>query len=222
MRKTLLFIAVCSAAIATAPMALAHDESGGSYSGGNWSGSGSSWDGSGGWGSYGADRPDRAVSYINPDTGAATANPDVAANSSCFAPDRFDVQRLSDPGTANRNVHNDACFFGSSRDSGSTTKLDAPATYQATGVGFISACPDPDGAGPKFAVLSDTNGDGRNDRCFQSGYQMKGMAGDMEFHARLNNSTAEGRQTVVWCYDNDQNGCSDEYVRDTIRIDWTR
>lgn len=216
MRKTLLSIAVCCAAFAAAP-AIAHNDAGGDYS----SGGGSSWTGSGGWGSYGGDRPERAVSYINPDTGAATANPDVAADSSCASPDRYDVQKLSSPGTANRNVHNDACFFGSSYRSGDV-KLDAPATYQSSGVGFISACPDPDGAGPKFAVLSDTNGDGRNDRCFQSGSQNKNAAGDMEFHARLNNTTTAGRQSVTWCYDADQNGCSDEYVRDTIRIDWTQ
>lgn len=96
-------------------------------------------------------------------------------------------------------------------DSGSAArKVDAPATYDSSGVGFISACPDPENAGPKYAVLSDTNGDGRNDRCFQSGYQEKGVAGDLEFHARLNNTTTAGRQSVVWCYDPDRDGCSDE------------
>lgn len=170
-------------------------------------------------------RPQRAVSYINPDTGAATANPDVDPNSSCFNADRSDQQRLSDPGTTNRNVHNDACFFGSrySRwNGGSDEKVDGPATFQATGVGVISACPDPDGAGPKVAVLSDTNGDGRNDRCFQSGYQEKGMAGDNEFHARLNNTTTPGTQSVTWCYDPNKNGCGDEYVKDQITINWVR
>lgn len=179
--------------------------------------------------SHDRNRPDRAVSYINPDAGAATANPDVDPNSSCFSPDRSDTQQLSDPGTANRNVHNDACFFGRSsrdwggdrRDRGSDEKVDGPATYEATGVGFISACPDPDNAGPKVAILSDTNGDGRNDRCFQSGYQEKGTAGDKEFHARLNNDSTTGTQTVVWCYDPDQDGCSDEYIKDTITINWT-
>ncbi len=29
---------------------------------------------------------------------------------------------------------------------------------------------DPDGAGPEYAALSDTNRDGRNDLCFQSSY----------------------------------------------------
>lgn len=197
-----------------APAVIAHSD-GGSYSG-NWGGD-----------RYGQDRPDRAVSYINPDTGTATVNPDVDPNSSCFAPDRADTQKLSDAGTANRNVHNDACFFGRSSSywgggSGSSTKLDAPATFESRGVGVISACPDPDGAGPKFAVLKDTNGDGRKDFCFQSGYQEKGIAGDMEFHARMNNTTTTGTQTVTWCYDQDQNGCSDEYVKDKIQINWVR
>ena len=60
------------------PLALAHGGNGGSTSGG---------------GSYGAshDRGDgrggvRAASYINPDTGAATENPDVDRNSSCTNP----------------------------------------------------------------------------------------------------------------------------------------
>ena len=161
--------------------------------------------------------PSRAVSYINPDLGAATENADVNRDSSCANPDRYDQQKLSDAGTTNRNVHNDACFFSGYRND---TKVDGPATYESKGVGFISACPDPDGAGPKVAVLSDTNGDGRNDRCFQSGYQQKGTAGDLEFHARLNNSTTAGEQYVVWCYDPNQNGCADEYIKDQITIKW--
>jgi hypothetical protein len=182
------------------------------------------------------DRPERAVSYINPDTGAATENADVDPRSSCFSPDRYDTQRLSDPGTANRNVHNDACFFGDDDrdrygdddrdrygdDDRDARKIDAPATYVSSGVGVISACPDPDGAGPKFAILRDRNGDGRNDFCFQSGYQEKGIAGDEEFHARLNNTTTAGSQYVTWCYDSDRNGCSDENVKDRIQINWVR
>ncbi len=97
------------------------------------------------------------------------------------------MQKLSDPGATNRNVHNDACFFEGYRSDGNVSDIDAPATFDSFGVGSISACPDPDGAGPKVAVLSDRNGDGRNDRCFQSGYQDKGqlgvvdVAGDFEF-----------------------------------------
>lgn len=158
-----------------------------------------------------------AVSYINPDTGAATENPDVDPNSDCFNPDQYDDQRLSDSGTANRNVHNDACFLDDRGD-----KVDGLASFQSFGVGFISACPDPDGAGPKVAILSDTDGDGRNDLCFQSGYQEKGMAGDFEFHARLNNTATPGEQNVVWCSDADRNGCTDERNTSDITINWTR
>lgn len=165
---------------------------------------------------YGSYSRGSVVSYLNPDTGSATANPDVNADSSCFRPDTTDNQRFSDPGTANRNVHNDACFL--SRDG---QKLDGPASFQSSGVGFISACPDPDGAGPKTAVNKDTNGDGRNDLCFQSGYQQMGVAGDLEFHARMNNTGMAGRQTVVWCSDANQNGCADEYDTSTVRIDWS-
>ena len=158
----------------------------------------------------------RASSYINPDTGAATANPDVNANSSCFNPDQYDRQAFSPAGTATKNVHNDACFL----DDG--VKVDGAASFQSKGVGFISACPDPDNAGPKVAVLTDTNGDGRNDLCFQSGYQQKGTAGDLEFHARLNNNTGmAGTQYVTWCSDSDRDGCDDEWNKSTIRIDWS-
>ena len=158
----------------------------------------------------------RASSYINRDTGAATENPDVNAGSNCFNPDRFDRQQLSPSGTATRNVHNDACFLDSRGNF-----VEGPASFQSFGVGSISACPDPDGAGPKFAVLSDTNGDGRNDLCFQSGYQDDKGAGDEEFHARLNNTTTLGTQQVVWCSDADMNGCGDERNKAAITIEWT-
>ena len=188
------------------PLALAHGGGGGSGSG-----------------SYGAsyDRGDgrdgvRAASYINPDTGAATANPDVNGNSSCVDPDQRDEQRLSDPGTVNRNVHNDACFLGSGGQ-----KVNGPASFQSSGAGSISACPDPDGAGREYSRLSDTNGDGRNDLCFQSSYQKTGAAGDFEFHARFNNTSMAGTQYVVWCADADADGCRDERVKDDITIRWT-
>jgi len=172
------------------------------------------------YGSYGGGEvgstSGRAASYINPDTGAATANPDVDPTSSCFSPDQNDRQAFSPAGTAAKNVHNDACFL---KDG---LKVDGPASFESRGVGFISACPDPDGAGPKVAVLSDKNGDGRNDLCFQSGYQMKGTAGDLEFHARLNNNTGmAGTQYVTWCSDADRDGCSDERNSSSIRIDWS-
>ncbi len=193
--------AVLLLASAGAPV-LAHDSGDGSY--GDWDGR------------YDGGQRGRAASYINPDIGAPTFNADVDRGSNCYRPDQLDRQQFSDPGTTNRNVHNDACFLD--RDG---HKLNGPASFQSKGVGSISACPDPDGAGPEFARLSDRNGDGRNDLCFQSSFQMRGMAGDMEFHARLNNTGMAGRQTVVWCSDRDRDGCGDEWNRSTILIDWS-
>lgn len=203
--------------LAVAPAALAHDASGrtsgGSY--GDW--------GRGDYG-FGDYRGVEAASYINPDTGAATANPDVDPQSNCFRRDQRDNQALSPAGTATNNVHNDACFLD---DRGN--KVNGPASFQSRGVGFISACPDPDGNATnnnldggtnEFARLTDTNGDGRNDLCFQSAYQTGKGAGDFEFHARLNNTTMNGTQYVTWCADANQNGCRDEYVKDSISIEW--
>lgn len=182
---------------------------------GSWGGGGGSWYGD-------RNAPERAVSYINPDIGSATANADVNPNSNCFTPDQYDTQKLSPAGTTTNNVHNDACFFGRSErswsgSSGNEQKVDGPATFESFGVGLISACPDPDGAGPKVAVLS-----ADRKRCFQSGYQEKGMAGDLEFHARLNNTDAPGTQRVVWCYDPERNGCSDSRVKSTVAVNWVR
>lgn len=157
----------------------------------------------------------RASSYINGDSGA---NPDVNPNSSCFSPDQFDRQRVSTKASGrpgNRNVHNDACFLDMNGD-----KADGPASFQVKGVGFISACPDPDGDGPKYSVVRDTNGDRQSDLCFQSGYQETGAPGDDEFHARLNKRANEGTQRVVWCSDADADGCDDEDVKDRIKISW--
>lgn len=168
----------------------------------------------------------RAASYINPDIGAATANPDVNANSSCFNPDQTDNQKFSPAGTATNNVHNDACFLD---DRGNKVGQGIGATFESRGVGFISACPDPDGVpGGQFAILSDTNGDGRNDRCVQSSYQDRGVvgvadvAGDFEYHARLNNNTATaGTQDVKWGLDRDLNGLDRRGNDDSIGINWS-
>ncbi len=158
----------------------------------------------------------RAASYINPDNGMPTENPDVEDDSSCARPDQKDRQQLSGPGK-DRNVHNDACFLDRKGQ-----KVNGPASFQSSGVGWISACPDPDAGGPAYAELSDTNGDGRNDLCFQSSYQTTGMPGDFEFHARMNNDSKPGTQYVVWCADADRDGCRDERVKDDIRIQWTK
>ncbi|MBA3302338.1 MAG: hypothetical protein M3R01_05085 [Actinomycetota bacterium] len=45
------------------------------------------------------------------------------------------------------------------------------------------------------------------------------MPGNNEFHARLNSFTA-GSQRVVWCYDADNDGCRDEWVKSSISINW--
>ena len=168
----------------------------------------------------------RTVSYINRDTGAATENPDVNKDSSCFNPDQYDMQMFSDAGTANRNVHNDACFLD---DRGNKAGKGIGATFRSSGTGFISACPDPDGAGPERAVLADKNGDGRADSCFQSSYQDRGVlgtadvAGDFEYHARLNNNNAQtpGEQQVKWGLDRDGDGFIDDRNDDDIKVDWS-
>ena len=150
----------------------------------------------------------RSVAYINPDTGSATENPNVRENSDCENPDRFDRQKRSAAGAAERNVHVDACLFD-----GEGAPFDGAVTFASKGVGAISACPDPDQAvaeapqvmnGPKRAFLHDHNGDGRNDHCHQTGYQMKDAAGDEEFHIRINNDAKAGRQRVVFCFDEEQ------------------
>lgn len=86
-------------------------------------------------------------------------------------------------------MHNDACLF---MDRTMATKLEGAATFESIGAGFIGGCPDRDGTGARTAALTATNGDGRNDRCTQSGSQARGADGDQEFHARLNNNTTAG------------------------------
>ena len=187
-----------------------------------------SHDGGGYGDGYDGDEPGRAVSYINPDTGEATENRSVDDDSDCSSPDRYDYQARSAPGSTAKNVHNDACFFEGHSADGNLSTVDAPATFDSFGRGYISACPDPDGLGPKVARLSDRNGDGRADRCFQSGYQDMGVPGvadrpgDFEFHARVNQTTDRpaGEQRVVWGYDPDEDGLSDTDVKAKITVNW--
>ncbi|MGQ0608317.1 MAG: CHRD domain-containing protein [Chloroflexota bacterium] len=152
-----------------------------------------------------------ASSYINADTDLATFNENVSADSSCETPDQDDTQTVSSAGGTENNVHNDACLFDALG-----LDVDAQVSFASSGVGVISACPDPDGSGPKTATLS---GDALT--CTLSGYQESGgaMAGDFEYHARLN-SEAAGTQTVVFCADPEGNGCGDATVSDTITITW--
>jgi len=148
-----------------------------------------------------------AASYINPDTGAATENPDVDPASECETPDQSDTQEISPAGEVTNNVHNDACLFD---DSGAD--VDAQVSFESSGVGVISGCPDPDGEGPKTATNDGTT-------CTLSGYQETGMAGDFEYHARLNSEVA-GTQTVVFCADPEGNRCEDAVLSNTITITW--
>ena len=160
----------------------------------------------------------QAVSYINGDGGT---NADVAPNSSCYNPDQYDMQAFSSAASGNpgnNNVHNDACFLD---DRGNKVGDGIGASYQSSGTGYISACPDPDGAGPEFSRLRDLNGDGRNDSCFQSSYQEKGTAGDLEYHARVNNTGDKGEQQVTWGRDKDGDGRIDSRDDDDIKIDWS-
>ena len=160
----------------------------------------------------------RAASYINGDAGK---NADVDPNSSCFRPDQYDMQKFSTAASGNpgdNNVHNDACFLD--RD-GNKRGKNIGATFRSSGTGYISACPDPDGAGPATSKLRDLNGDGRNDSCFQSSYQEKGIAGDFEYHARVNNTGMTGSQSVKWGMDIDADGRIDGRDDDDIEVDWS-
>ncbi|MFP5309399.1 MAG: hypothetical protein ACLGIR_07455 [Actinomycetes bacterium] len=165
-----------------------------------------------------SDRNLKVVSYINGDNGK---NADVDPDSSCFKPDQYDMQAFSSVASGNpgdNNVHNDACFLD---DRGNKVGDGIGASFQTSGTGYISACPDPDGAGPEFSRLRDLDGDGRMDSCFQSSYQEKGIAGDFEYHVRVNNVGAKGEQKVRWGRDDDGDGRIDSWNSDDVRIDWS-
>ena len=163
----------------------------------------------------------RAVSYINGDAGK---NADVDPNSSCFNPDQYDMQAFSSAASGNpgnNNVHNDACFLD---DRGNKVGKNIGASFQSSGTGYISACPDPDGAGTvAFSRLRDLNGDGRNDSCFQSSYQENPAlaAGNFEYHARVNNTGMAGDQEVKWGLDRDGDGRIDDRNDDDIKVTWS-
>ena len=162
----------------------------------------------------------KAASYINGDAGK---NADVDPNSSCFNRDQYDMQAFSSAASGNpgdRNVHNDACFLD---DRGNKVGKNIGATFQSSGTGYISACPDPDGAGPAVRVLRDLNGDGRNDSCFQSSFQENPAlaAGDFEYHARVNNTGMAGTQDVTWGMDRDGDGRIDDRNNDRVSVDWS-
>lgn len=151
----------------------------------------------------------KVQSYINPDIGLATFNPDVASTSECVSPDANDTQRLSAPGSTANNVHNDACLVKKGKP------FDTLVSYEISGVGSFNACPDPDGAGPKTGAV--TNG---GKRCHLTGYQETGMDGDEEYHARINNTSEPGTSTVTFCADPENNGCGDAKAKQQVQVLW--
>lgn len=155
--------------------------------------------------------PNRAASYINPDIGLPTFNPDVEPTSECATPDQRDRQVVSPMGSTTKNVHNDACLF----DRGE--RFDGKVSFVESGPGIFSACPDPDGAGPKTAAIKN-----KGSRCYQTGWQDSNgeRDGDTEYHARVNNTGKSGLQTVTFCHDPQDNGCDDATVKDTIVVRW--
>ena len=148
-------------------------------------------------------------SFISPDAGEATANEDVNPASNCYRPDQDDDQPVSQSGAPAQSVHNAACLFDRQGD-----PLDAPGSWETTGTGVIADCPDPDGAGPKTAVLS-------GNRCHQTGFQATGATGDGQYHVRLDNESGAGQQEVTFCYDPEDNGCQDARAASYIQINWT-
>ncbi len=162
----------------------------------------------------------RATAYIRNDAGLATFNPDVNPNSNCATSDSDDIQTNSPVGSVANNVHVDACLFSAAAPlTAMVGDVDIAATFEIFGAGTISACPDPDGAGPKTAVRHDHNGDGTFEHCHLSGYQSTGT-GALEYHARVNNTSGGGQTRVLFCADADQDGCADEAVRSQTAIGW--
>ncbi len=143
--------------------------------------------------------PARAASYVNPDTGAASENPDVDPGSSCETPDQADMQPTGDPATGENNVHNDACLFDAAGN-----PVDVPAAFELIGPAQFSGCPDPDGDGPKTAT---NNGN----QCLLGGFE----ADNTEYHARIV-GTGAGIAQVTFCADPEGNGCADATVSDRI------
>lgn len=153
--------------------------------------------------------PPRPAPYINPDTGLATENSTVRPNSECETPDTADTQVVSPPGTTSNNVHNDACLFLNGK------RYDARVSFEIRGAGTFNACPDPDGSGPKTSTVKK-----QGKRCFQTGYQETGAAGDREYHARINKTGGPGRGEVWFCHDPNDNGCRDAKLVRKIVINW--
>jgi len=120
---------------------------------------------------------------------------------------------VGDEASGMGNVHNDACLFDAQGGD-----VDTQVAWDSTGVGVISACPDPDGDGPKTAMNS-----ADRTRCVQSGFETggaNGPAGDGEYHIRLVSASA-GSQDVTFCADPEGDGCANATSTDAINITWT-
>ncbi len=148
--------------------------------------------------------------YVNPDFGKPTENADVDQSSKCATPDATDKQDVGSATDGTNNVHIDGCIYG---DDGGP--LDTTVTWEVNGVGGVFACPDPDADGPKTATVSDTNGDGRNDRCTQTGFERD----NFEYHLRIVSETA-GLTTVRFCTDPEGVGCADAGQVSTVLVQW--
>jgi len=94
--------------------------------------------------------------------------------------------------------------------------FDGPATFESTGVGYITNCQDPDGDGPKTAVSRDRNNDGRVDYCHLSGVSDIGVhtTGVSDLFGR------PGIQRLIFCFDPGNVGCRASRVQSQGVIRW--
>jgi hypothetical protein len=146
---------------------------------------------------------ERPVAYINPDKGMPTENPNVAATSECETPIQADTQPLGNESDGTGNVHVDACLFDAAN-----MRVDTRAAFTVSGVGVISACPDPDKEGPQTSMKVGNS-------CVLSNFE----AANSEYHVRVVSGTA-GQQTVDFCADPEGDGCANAEQTSTVRITW--
>lgn len=145
---------------------------------------------------------ERPVAYINADKGMPTENPNVSGDSECETPTQRDTQPLGTEADGKGNVHVDACLFNGS------TRVNTQAAFTVSGVGIISACPDPDKEGPQTSKKTGNS-------CVLSSFE----AANSEYHVRVVSGTA-GQQTVRFCADPEGNGCGDAAQASTVRVMW--
>lgn len=146
---------------------------------------------------------ERPSAYVNPDKGMPTENPNVAASSECETPVRSDTQPLGNEADGKGNVHVDACLFDSA-----DKRVDTQAAFTVSGVGTISACPDPDKEGPQTSKKTGST-------CVLSNFE----AANSEYHVRVVSGTA-GQQTVNFCADPEGDGCGNAESVSTVRVTW--